>query len=79
MAVWLQHTVAAIARPGDESGYVAECPDLGVITEADTFDRLLANLKEAVALALDGEDLAALGLTPDPVVILTMELVPEHA
>ena len=79
MALRLRHTLAAVARPGDESGYVGECPDLGVVTQALTLDELFANLKDAVELALDGEDLDRLGLIARPIVILSMELVPENA
>jgi hypothetical protein len=32
-----------------------------------------------VALHLDGEDLAGLGLAPSPTVLVTMELQPTHA
>ena len=37
------------------------------------------NLREAVALHLEGEDSAALGLTTDPVLSVTMELEPVNA
>ena len=56
-----------------EKQYVAECLDLPVVTEAPTLDELAANIREAIALHLEGEDLAALGLTNDPTVIATLE------
>lgn len=56
----LQHTVKAVIRPGEESGYVAECMEIPVVTQGETLDETVANLNEAVALHLDGEDLAAL-------------------
>ena len=77
--VVLQHTVEAVLRPGEQSGYVAECVELPVVTQGSTLDEVVLNLKEAVALALEGEDAAALGLVANPTVVVTMELVPEHA
>ena len=57
-----------------EKQYVAECLDLPVVTEAPTLDELAANIREAIALHLEGEDLAELGLANDPTVIATLEL-----
>ena len=70
----LQHTIHAIIRRGDQSGYVAECPQVGAVTQADTLDELVNNISEAVALALEGEDLASLGLSSDPVIVASIEL-----
>lgn len=74
----LQHTVKVVIRKG-ESQYVAECLEIPVVTQGKTLDETLANLREAVSLHLDGEDLAALGLAPDPTVVVTMELELAHA
>ena len=57
-----------------EKQYVAECLDLPVVTQAPTLDELAANIRQAIALHLEGEDLAELGLTNDPTVIATLEL-----
>jgi predicted RNase H-like HicB family nuclease len=57
-----------------ETKYVAECLDLPVVTEGDTLDELTSNIREAIGLHLDGEDLAELGLSPNPTIIATMEL-----
>jgi predicted RNase H-like HicB family nuclease len=51
---------AVITRDGHT--YVVDCHEIPVITQGKTIDEALANLKEAVALHLEGEDLAALGL-----------------
>jgi predicted RNase H-like HicB family nuclease len=56
--------------------YVAECLDLPVVTQGETLDELKANLEEALALHLDGEDLAELGLAPEPSVLASFELEP---
>ena len=53
-----------------EKQYVAECLDLPVVTEAPTLDELAVNIREAIALHLEGEDLAELGLANDPTVIV---------
>jgi hypothetical protein len=57
-----------------ERQYVAECLDLPVVTEAPTLDELAVNIREAIALHLDGEDLAEAGISPDPTILATMEL-----
>jgi predicted RNase H-like HicB family nuclease len=60
---------------GDEL-YIAEAPDLGVVTQGTTLDELTANLQEAIALALEGEDLTELGFVEHPTILATMELEP---
>ncbi|MDP2628089.1 MAG: type II toxin-antitoxin system HicB family antitoxin [candidate division NC10 bacterium] len=75
----LQHTIKAVIRPGEESGYVAECLEIPVVTQGSTLDDVTKNLQEAVALHLADEDLAVLGLAPNPTVVVTMELLPAHA
>ena len=57
-----------------EKQYVAECPDLPVVTEGSTLDELTANIQEAIALHLQGEDLEELGLAANPTILATMEL-----
>ena len=74
----LQRTVKAFVHKG-ETHYVAECVDIAVVTQGRTLDEALQNLQEAVALHLEGEDLAELGLAPDPTILITMELEPTHA
>jgi len=75
----LQHTIKVVVRPGEQSGYVAECVEIPVVTQGATLDETVANLHEAVALHLEEEDLAALGLAANPTVVLTMELEAVHA
>lgn len=69
----LQRTINAFVRRG-ESRYVAECLEIAVVTQGETLDETLENLREAVGLHLEGEDLGALGLAPDPALLVTMEL-----
>ena len=75
----LQHTIKAIIRSGEESGYVAECVEVAVVTQGATLDEVTLNLQEAVALHLEGEDLAALGLAENPTLLVTMEVEPAYA
>ena len=70
----LQRTIMAVIRPGEQSGYVAECLEIPVVTQGATLDEVSANLREAVALHLEGEDLTALGLAPSPSIVVTFEL-----
>jgi predicted RNase H-like HicB family nuclease len=57
-----------------EQKYVAECLDLSVVTQGDTLDEVTANIREAIGLHLEGEDLAELGLAENPAVVAVMEL-----
>ncbi len=74
----LQRTIKSYVRKGD-GFYVAECADIAVVTQGATLDDVLQNLQEAVALHLDGEDLAELGLAPNPSILVTMELEPAYS
>jgi predicted RNase H-like HicB family nuclease len=74
----LQHTIKAVVRKA-ESHYVAECLEIAVVTQGTTLDETIANLGEAVALHLQGEDLTDFGLAANPSLIVTMELEPLHA
>ena len=49
-----------------EGWYVAECLEFAVVTQARSFDDLLVNLREALALHMEGEDDAWLGLSSAP-------------
>ena len=75
----LQRTIKAVIRPGEESGYVAECLEIPVVTQGDTLDTVARNIQEAVTLHLEGEDLAELGFAPDPTLVITFELEPLRA
>jgi predicted RNase H-like HicB family nuclease len=57
-----------------ERQFVAECLDLPIVTQAVTLDELALNIREAIGLHLDGEDLAELGFCSDPTILATMEL-----
>ncbi len=59
-----------------ESHFVAECLDLPVITQGKTLDELAQNLREAIALQLEGENLADFGLADNPSILASFELEP---
>jgi len=71
-----QNLQAIVYSDFESGGYVAECPDLHAVTQGDTLDEAMANLREAIALALEGEDLSEHGLVPDPTILVTLELEP---
>ena len=66
-------------RRGEESGYVAECVEIPVVTQGETLDEVTNNLREAVTLHLEGEDLTELGLAENPTLVVTMEVTPAYA
>jgi len=72
--VALQHTVKAVIRLGEQSGFVADCVELPIVTQGATLDEVASNLREAVALHLEGEGLGEMGLAPSPTVIVPFEL-----
>lgn len=74
-----RYTIQAVIYPGDETGYVAECLNLAVVTQGKTLDETVQNLREAIRLHLDGEDMLELGLMPHPPILVTMEMEPVYA
>lgn len=75
----LRAVVHARITPDEDSGYVATCEEIAVVTQGETLDEVTANLREAVALHFEGEDMAVLGFVPEPTIIVTLELAPTHA
>ena len=70
----LQHTIKAVIRLGEQSGYIAECLEIPVVTQGQTLDEVTQNLREAVELHLEGENLAELGLATSPTILVTFEM-----
>lgn len=54
--------------------YVAQGVELAIVTQGKTLDELARNINEAVALHLEGENLAELGLVEKPSVLVNFEL-----
>ena len=69
----MKRTIQVRAFRGDRQ-YVAECLDLPVVTHAATLDELAVNIREAVGLQLEGEDLSELGIVNDPTIVVMFEL-----
>lgn len=75
----LRQNITATIRPGDHSGYVGECLEISVVTQGATVDETIENLREAVALHLEGENPADFGLRDHPTLLVTIEVQPSYA
>lgn len=53
--------------------YTAECLELPIVTQGRTLDETVSNLRAAIALHLEGEDLGALGLSGAMTLQVTVE------
>ncbi len=62
-----------------EKYYVAECIDLPVVTQGKTLDELVENVKEAIHLHLEGENLEEWDIFPDFSILINIELEPYYA
>ncbi|MEM2902807.1 MAG: type II toxin-antitoxin system HicB family antitoxin [Candidatus Bathyarchaeia archaeon] len=61
-----------------EKYYVAECLDLPVVTQGKTLDEVVGNIKEAIELHLEGEDLGDWDISSDFSILVSLE-VPSYA
>lgn len=57
-----------------EKFYVAEGINFPVVTQGETLDELVENIKEATTLALEGEKLSELGLSSKPSLLINFEV-----
>jgi predicted RNase H-like HicB family nuclease len=78
-ATRLRTVVHAKIVSDPESGYVASCDEIAVVTQGETLDEVIGNLREAVGLHFEGEDMTALGFVPEPTIVVTLEIAPVHA
>lgn len=60
-----------------ERFYVAQAADVPIVTQGATLDEVAHNIKEAVELYLEGEDLGSLGFASHPQVLVSFELAPD--
>lgn len=75
----MKHIIQFHIYKGD-THYIAQGIDLAIITQGKTLDELIKNLKEAVDLHLEGENLEDLDLVPNPAIVANIELpVAAHA
>jgi predicted RNase H-like HicB family nuclease len=59
-----------------EEKYVVEGIDLPIVTQGVSLDEAVSNLREALLLHFEDENLSELGLGPHPVVLVNFELEP---
>lgn len=57
-----------------EKQYVAQGIELPVVTQGKTLDELVENIKEATALQLEGENLSDYELSPNPSILVDLEV-----
>jgi predicted RNase H-like HicB family nuclease len=62
-----------------EKYYVAECVDLPVVTQGKTLDEAAENIREAIDLHLEGENLKDWDIFPDFSILANLELESAHA
>ena len=59
-----------------EKYYIGECIDLPVVTQGKSIDEAVKNLREAISLHLEGEDLQSLDISENPSILVNLELEP---
>lgn len=42
----LQQTIKSFIRPGEQSGYIAECLEISVVTQGETLDEVVKTCKK---------------------------------
>jgi len=63
----------------EDGMYTAEGVNVPVVTDGKTFEELKDNIREAVELYFEGEDIATLGFGPSPSVLTNFEIPLAHA
>lgn len=71
-------TIAQFKVYKEEDSYIAEGVDLSIVTQADDLDELVKNIEEAVALHLEGENMADFDYSQKPSILVNYEL-PQYA
>ena len=62
-----------------ERYYIAESLDLPVVTQGKTLDEVVENIREAINLHLEGEDLEDLDISPSFSILINFEIEPLYA
>ena len=57
-----------------EKYYIAECLNLPVVSQGKTLDEVVENVKEAIELHLEGENLKEWDILPDFSILISLEL-----
>ena len=63
-----------LVKDKGEEYYVAECFDLPVVTQGKTLDEVVENVREAISLHLEGENLEEWDLLPGFSILINFEL-----
>jgi predicted RNase H-like HicB family nuclease len=71
-------TIAQFKISKDEDTYIAEGVDLAIVTQANDLDDLMSNIKEAVSLHLEGENIEDFDFSQKPSILVNFEL-PQYA
>ena len=58
----------------EDGYYTAKGMDLPIVTQGKSWDELMSNIREAVELTLEGEDLADFGFASQPSLLMSFEL-----
>ena len=66
--------VTAVLTHAEEGGYVAQNPETGTVSQGETVEEALTNLREAVELYLEDEDITL----ARPPLVTTLTIL-EHA
>ena len=59
--------------------FIAECVDLPVVSQGKTLDEAVENIREAIDLHLEGENLGEWDISPEYSILVNFELEPIHA
>ncbi len=73
----IRHVVHALVSRGG-GWYSAECVEVAVVTQGRTLDETVANLRDALAFHLEGEDVTSLGLARPLSLAITLEEPLDH-
>lgn len=65
-------TIHAVVHESD-GVFVAECHEVSVVTQGRSLDETVENLREAIALHLEGEELTLMGLVKKPRLSIMIE------
>ncbi len=58
----------------EDGVYIGECVDLPIVTQGKTIDETVKNIREALDLYLEGEDLSVFDITQNPSALVNLEL-----
>lgn len=74
----MKHIIQFRIYKGDGAYWVGEGIDLSIVTQGKTVDEVVKNLKEALSLHLEDENLEELGFAPKPSALVNLELEADY-